>query len=239
MTFYIQTEGKKHCFDFGALAEMGCRQMKWKYKYFEDVSEIKYDPQNIIVGSVEQTLKYWQGNVQIPPAIDLLDFKEFLGREVRLVKSSEFLDTQTEYPVFVKPYDVVKAFDGTQLTSKFDAHVVLQKLDLVLAVQPVLDILSEYRMYFHNDSILAVKSYGFGDPLMFPDRNFMMKCIDFARDFLPHKSFCLDFGVIRQNGWTKTILIEPNDAWAIGNYGLEPHLYVCFLKDRWLQITNG
>lgn len=238
MIFYIQTENKKHCFDFGALAEIGCRQMKWKYKYFQDVSEIPYNPQHIVVGSVEQTLKYWEGRVQAPAAIDLLDFKQFLGREVRLIKSSEFLQTQKTYPVFAKPYDVIKAFDGTQLMSEFDAHLVLQHLDVVLAVQPILDIVSEYRMYVSDGRILTLKFYGAGDPLMFPDKNMMMECFDFAVQFLPHRSFCLDFGVIVQNGWTKTVLIEPNDAWAIGNYGLEPYMYVNFLKNRWLQITK-
>lgn len=239
MIFYIQTEGKKHCWDFGAIAEIGCRQMKWKHKYFEDVSEIPYNPRHIVVGSVEQTLKYWKGRVQAPAALDLLDFQEYLGRDVRLINSKEFLKSQAQYPIFAKPYNCIKAFDGTQLTSQFDAEMVLKSLDVTLAVQPVLDILSEYRMYINNGKILAVKSYGGGDPLVFPDKIVMKQCFNFATQFLPHKSFCLDFGVIVQNGWTKTVLIEPNDAWAIGNYGLEPYLYVNFLKDRWLQITNG
>lgn len=240
MKFYIQVENKKHCFDFCALAEFGCRQMKYQYKYFEDVSEIKHDPNNIIVGSVEQSLKYLQlNNIMQPSAIDLLHFKQYLGRPVKLIDSKELLSTYTKenYPIFAKPYDKIKAFDGTILTSDFDAHIVLQRVDCMLAVQPVMDILSEYRMYIHNRKILAVKSY-LGDPLVFPDKTVLKEVAEYAFGFLPYRSFCLDFAIIQENGWTKTVLLEPNDAWAIGNYGLEPYLYVNFLKDRWLQIMG-
>jgi hypothetical protein len=33
-------------------------------------------------------------------------------------------------------------------------------------------------------------------------------------------------------------LIEINDGWAIGNYGLNPIDYFSFVKARWLQITG-
>jgi hypothetical protein len=33
-------------------------------------------------------------------------------------------------------------------------------------------------------------------------------------------------------------LIEINDGWAIGNYGLNPIDYFSFVKTRWLQITG-
>lgn len=36
----------------------------------------------------------------------------------------------------------------------------------------------------------------------------------------------------------KTLLIEVNDAWALGCYGLESHLYAKFLLTRWAQLTD-
>ena len=238
---YIQIENGRHCFDFFALAEFGCRQLKYEYSYFEDASEIKHDPNNVIVGSVEQSMKYMEiHGITSPPAIDLLHFKQYLGRSVKLISTKELLSTYKDdnYPIFAKPYDKIKAFDGTILMNDFDAHIVLQKIDCILAVQPIMNILSEYRVYIHHKKILAVKSY-LGDPLIFPDKSVIKQVVEFANSTLTHRSYCLDFAAIFENGWTKTILLEPNDAWAIGNYGLEPSLYVNFLKDRWLQITNN
>ena len=44
------------------------------------------------------------------------------------------------------------------------------------------------------------------------------------------------FYIIKENG--DTFLIEVNDGWAIGNYGLSPDRYYSFVKNRWLQLTG-
>jgi hypothetical protein len=36
-----------------------------------------------------------------------------------------------------------------------------------------------------------------------------------------------------------TVLIEANDAFALGAHGIDPVVYSSMLEDRWLQITNG
>jgi hypothetical protein len=45
----------------------------------------------------------------------------------------------------------------------------------------------------------------------------------------------MDFGVLEDGS---TVLVECNDGWSIGNYGLCHLKYYQMLKDRWLQITG-
>lgn len=235
INFWIQREKRKHCFDFGAIAEFGCRQLQWKYKFFENFSEIVYKPHNVLVGSVEQSLSYLiSQDIEIPKPIDLLLFKDFLNREIVLRNSLDFLVNNKQYPVFVKPHDVLKAFNGTVLMNDFDAHLVLRGINCVIAVQPIVNILTEWRCYIHKGKPIACKQY-MGNPLVFPDPEFINNTIGFANANLPHIAYTLDFGV---NDKGETFLIEPNDAYAIGNYGVEPEDYCRMVKDRWFQITK-
>ena len=34
-------------------------------------------------------------------------------------------------------------------------------------------------------------------------------------------------------------IVEFNDMWAIGNYGIENHLYLRLLRERYFQIMRG
>jgi hypothetical protein len=52
-------------------------------------------------------------------------------------------------------------------------------------------------------------------------------------------SYTLDVGLIQVGkGLYETILIEINDFWAIGGYGLDGRTYVRMLIDRFQQIKN-
>lgn len=45
----------------------------------------------------------------------------------------------------------------------------------------------------------------------------------------------MDWGVTDDN---RTLLIEVNDGYALGNYGLHPSLYAALLEARWHEITR-
>lgn len=50
----------------------------------------------------------------------------------------------------------------------------------------------------------------------------------------PH-AYGIDFGVT-SNG--ETLLVEVNEGYALGCYGLSPHLYARLLITRWAELTN-
>lgn len=81
-------------------------------------------------------------------------------------------------------------------------------------------------VFVQYGQILDCKHY-WGDPLKFPSAEIIKFAI---RDYTSAPdAYGIDFGVTRD---AKTLLMEVNDAWALGCYGLEAHLYAKFLVTR-------
>jgi hypothetical protein len=101
----------------------------------------------------------------------------------------------------------------------------------------VVNIVSEYRCFVHKNELVGIKHYS-GDFNKFPDI-FTIECmIQKYYDESP-VSYTLDVGLIQVGkGLYETILIEINDFWAIGGYGLDGRTYVRMLIDRFQQIKN-
>lgn len=236
----IPGDRKNLLFDFCYSAKMGAMEAGIKVKHFETADEIPREPTNIVVGSVE-VCSDWLTlcNLPVPKAIDLLLFQEFCHRELKPMLMSDFksyaLDEKDNWtPVFIKPYQQIKAFTGFVVTDPRLISLFSYDFDGPILVQPEIDIVSEYRVYVNCQKIVGVKNYS-GDPLIFPSADQIKKCVEYSKKVLDNHSFTLDFGV-RADGLTD--LIEVNDGWAIGNYGLEPQQYYLFVRNRWLHMTG-
>ncbi|MBO4998416.1 MAG: ATP-grasp domain-containing protein [Lachnospira sp.] len=48
--------------------------------------------------------------------------------------------------------------------------------------------------------------------------------------------YALDIGVTKQKD---TIIVEVNDGYSLGSYGLDPLLYAKLLSARWAELTKG
>jgi len=48
-------------------------------------------------------------------------------------------------------------------------------------------------------------------------------------------AYCLDWGVL-QDG--RTVLVEMNEGYAFGHYGLNPISYARMLSARWFEMTK-
>jgi hypothetical protein len=46
----------------------------------------------------------------------------------------------------------------------------------------------------------------------------------------------MDWGVTRDE---RTLLVEVNDAYSLGSYGLDPLVYAPMLADRWFEMTGS
>ncbi|RWZ87227.1 MAG: DUF4343 domain-containing protein [Hydrotalea sp. AMD] len=222
---------------------MGAEYMDHNVKVFEDVSTIPEDPTNILVGSVESLTEWLTKNgYPVPEAVDLLQYNQFLGRpiaESTMEDFSEWIKTVNRewinrYPTFIKPKSSIKAFTGFVPTDTLTLQVYTHGYNGPIWMQGFVSIVSEYRCYVSNNKIIGMKHYS-GDCLVYPDSQFIKNCFEHSKTILDYHSYTLDFGIL-ENG--QTILIEVNDGWAIGNYGLEPLQYYLFVRDRWLQMTG-
>ncbi len=231
-TLYYRVDEKGIPFDnFCSDAAIGANEQGISCIAFSDIKDVPKDPYNIVVTSVEES-QQWLGNKVYP--IQEGWAQVFKKRKQKIVRISAIKEV-FKYPCFIKPADDIKAFTGIIVESEKEAKLFTNNYHGYVSCQEIVDIESEYRLYYtETRGVLGIKHY-LGDPYIVPDENIVALTLLAAKKNLKEKSFTLDFG-IKENG--ETFLIEVNDGWAIGNYGLSPDLYYSFVKNRWLQLTG-
>jgi hypothetical protein len=221
----------KLAFDFCYSAKMGAELVGIKVKTFEYSSEIPSDPTNIVVGSVEACSCWlFENDFPVPEPIFPAEYIDFVGRGIGTCDIKDI----PKYPVFIKPLNTIKAFTGFVATNEINMRVFSEGYEGWVCYQDVIELVSEYRMYISNHKILGMKHYS-GDCLQFPNRNVIEQCFNRSKQLIDYHSYTLDFGVLDTG---ETVLIEINDGFAIGNYGLEALKYYLFCRNRWLQLTG-
>jgi hypothetical protein len=195
---------------------------------FSDIKTVPKNPYHIVVTSVEESLQWLEKDVQ---AIDDSWAKHFKNRAEKILKIEEI----ENYPCFIKPYKQIKAFTGIIVNNKEEAKLFTQDFKESVSCQEIVEFESEWRVYVNKDrGILGIKHY-LGDPYIIPQKSFVDEVVKAAKKELKENSYTLDLGIDKN---LKNYLIEVNDGWAIGNYGLPPTLYYSFIKSRWLQLTG-
>ena len=96
----------------------------------------------------------------------------------------------------------------------------------------VIDICAEYRTFVLNGSIIDLRPYN-GDPLLFPDPDIVRDAV--AAWASAPAAWAMDVAVTRQG---ETLLVEVNDGYAIGAYGLAPIRYAAMIDARWQQLRQ-
>lgn len=134
---------------------------------------------------------------------------------------------------FIKPLNESKFFSGFI----FDGISGLIKIsafpdDLEILCSEVVDFVSEYRCFVHNGLLVDVRRYG-GNITKFVDVNVALDCIKtFSSAPI---SYSIDLGLTTTG---ETVIVELNDAYSLGGYGIDSTLYVKMIIDRWFEIVN-
>ena len=151
----------------------------------------------------------------------------------------------TDDPVFVKPLHSQKAFNGHVTSGRI--HDLLQTVGFedefeVLCSEPV-QFVSEYRCFVHKGDLIGMKHYK-GDFTRIVDANVVKQAI---KAWKGPVSYSLDFGLMMTDEvtqgqdeygyWLQTALVETNDGFALGAYGLPSAQYANFVIDRWEEMT--
>lgn len=194
-------------------------------------------PNDILVGSVESTKIFWDKLGITPPKYIGYPTKlrKYLGRYVTTAK---FIDVEDMcFPLFIKPKEEIKLFTGFVIEDekqyancKFLYPEITDDLELYIS-EPI-NILSEYRCFVHKGVIVGIKHYS-GDFRLFLDVDVIKQMVlDYTCAPI---SYTLDVAITDNSS---CVLVEVNDFWAIGGYGLDGKTYVRMLIDRFQQIKN-
>ena len=176
-----------------------------------------------------------------PTAILPSELQHHLGRTSREGLLGEIrekvLTHRLDAPVFIKPAHAQKAFTG-QVVSDIMDLMSSNHLpdDLVVTIQEPVDFIAEWRVFVMEGRILNISHYT-GEPAFFPD---LQPIRSFLDDYNGQPDrFCAygaDFGILGRNG--RTVLIELNDSFALGSYGLNSLAYAAMIEARWNQLTG-
>ena len=212
----------------------GFRTLGYKVETFVlgDLETLPLSPNAIVVGNIGIVWRALEKlGVPRPPYLLTPEcLKPFLGRDEWISTLGE-VRSLARVPIFIKPLERGKTFTG---------HVVKAFRDLietapfpddlpVLAQTPV-EFSSEWRVFVLEGEVLGVGHYH-GDPLLFPDVSAVRTML--STFTASPAAYALDAGVTRDG---QTLLVELNDGYALGAYGLPTHHYVRLLEARWDEL---
>ena len=221
----------------------------YNIKFYTTVDVASYNivvgPEDVFCGSITGCRMIWQKMSVVAPTIEdyPAELSEYMNRTVRKstlkhfsqgLRDNELCGDNIEY--FIKPIKN-KLFTGNVFrdSSEFFAKFGYDEYSMSteIYVSTPVKFVSEYRVYCHNGHILDMYRYD-GDWKIFPDVKIVEEMHKKVNTKMP-VSYSIDVGV-DDNG--NTLLVEVNDGYALGNYGLAPREYAAFLRDRWFEIVK-
>jgi hypothetical protein len=138
--------------------------------------------------------------------------------------------------IFIKPLDKSKLFTGFVVHSNNDLFKIFNySKNTRIFVSSIVEWISEFRIFIVDSKIVGVKNYA-GKPDVLVDMKVVDQAIiDLEKSQESTRGYSLDFGVL-SNG--ETALIEWNDGYALGGYGLDGEIYTDLILARWNEIIQ-
>jgi hypothetical protein len=197
------------------------------------------DRATLLVGgtvAVHKALK--QIGVEPPRPLNIpSSLTRFAGRDIgesNLEAVRRDFESGRASPLFIKPLVQTKTLTGRVIERKADLDALSHlESDLLLQTASLIDFVSEWRLYVHRNAVVGIAHYK-GDWSLVPTPEIVGQAIS-AYEHCP-VAYSLDFGISREG---KTLLVEANDAFALGAHGIDAVAYAKMLEDRWIEITGG
>ena len=237
---YIQknNDGIPHHFDC-ACAMYGAIDLGLEYKLisFEELKSGKWDnviKSNLFVGSVEFMTEVFNRIGIEQPRLPLNNFRPY--------KETKLKDFKYESPVFIKPKSI-KAFTGFVVDEYSQSMLRGLDGDLDIFIQDIIDIETEWRIYVFRNKVVDIRQYsGELEADIYGMINFANKLLKNKEEKLNGfpSTFTIDIAIYKKHPKIRLkTVIEFNDMWAIGNYGVSNDLYVRMLKERYFDIIKN
>lgn len=220
-------------------AALGFRELGYDLLYFEwgQVEELPADPEIVVAGcipSVRRALECLGCIVPRLPSIPA-ELEPFAGRHTWTSTLHEVRQAvqRGDPPCFIKPLPgQVKLFTGCVVEVFRDLIATAGVSgDTPVLCSEVVRFRSEYRGFVHHRRLVGFKHYS-GDFRVVPDFGVVDSAV--AAFTAAPVAYALDVGVTEDG---LSLLVELNDGYALGAYGLDEVLYARFLADRWSEMV--
>jgi ATP-grasp domain, R2K clade family 2 len=218
-------------------AFLGFREKGYEIIPFEypEVDDLPLDDQSIVCGGIPVVLQALQKLGITPPELSSIppQLSHFADRKISTATLGEVrLGVNDGQSIFIKPLPKDrKLFPGTVL-KEFRDLISTRHLpdEQIVVTSEIVEFRSEYRVFVLDGEILGICYYK-GDIRLFPD----VKVIDQAVDAytLAPAAYAIDFGIIADG---RTLLVETNEAYSLGCYGLSELRYSSLIERRWQEL---
>lgn len=234
---YIQSNKEKthpHHFDC-ACAMYGAwdSALDTKFASFEELQEGKHDlylRKRLFVGSTEFMSEVFKRlnitNAKVP---------QNSNRECEFITLEQAWDRAAlGEKLFIKPIEI-KKFTGFVLDQmQYACLNGLSRDTQIMAYQPFESkIASEWRLYIYKNQIVDSRNYS-GDFTISPDYHYAGNVMTSNIGKFP-VAYTIDIGILESG---QNVVIEYNDMWAIGNYGIPNDLYLRLLTHRYFELVK-
>ncbi len=201
----------------------------------ENMNECVVQHDNVFLGSIQFIHNALNKlGLTIPEPLDYpSSLRKFLGREVWESTIDEIANNPNKWNVFVKPKGIAKKFTGRLIKGTNDL-IGCGDINMntpVWVSQPI-QFIAEWRVFVRYGKVLGVRMYK-GDWRAQYDPNVIESAIHSFEN--APMGYALDFGLTKDNA---LLLVEANDGYALGNYGLFYIDYAKLLSARWAQLTG-
>ncbi len=235
---YIQSNNERtlaHHFDcacalYGAIDSA----MDYRLTTLEEVASGKYDmliKKNLFVGSTDFMREVFK-------RVGLNDVRLPLNsnRKCEIITLADAHNRVANgSKLFIKPIEI-KLFTGLILDGmQYSCLNGLPHDTKVMAYEPFKErIESEWRIYIYNHKMIDARNYS-GEFIISPNYQYVDEVIKGNKTNFPC-AYTIDIGILTSN---ENVVVEYNDMWSIGNYGMPNDVYLRALKDRYFEIISS
>jgi hypothetical protein len=192
-------------------------------------------PSTIVCGNIGDV---WEAlrllGKPVPPPLDYPPHLDWLmGRQVDHVTLEQVRGLVVRK--FVKPVKQKLfggfVFDPLDPRSRLAIAPYPEETECIISDE--VEFISEYRCFVRHDAPVGVRHYR-GDAFTSISKTVYNKALKCCKGKMPD-AYCLDLGVTSDG---QTLLVEANEGYALGSYGLASLVYARFLEARWEQLTR-
>lgn len=219
------------------IAYDGFRQLGAEIVFFTNIRNIADNkPEDVIVGGIGE-VRYILD--KLDKAYPTLEYPEsiakskYLGRRIWKDTLGTIMSNELKMGIFIKPVAGGKLFPGKVVKELKDFRVCAGLMSgTEVWCSELVNFVSEYRCFIRYGEVIGVKHYS-GDVFTPPSRDVLLSIIQDYND--APNAYSIDLGVTDKG---ETLLVEINEGYSIGSYGLDSITYAKFLATRWAQLTG-
>lgn len=204
-----------------------------RYKDFSEI-ENKLDKTIPVIGPIAEVLLSLEKlGLKKPDSLEMPDcLMSFAKRKIWTSTLQEIHVKEEMWPVFIKPLKKHKLFTGHVISNFTDLYKTAGcEPETEILVSEVVKFQSEYRCFILNKNILDMRRYA-GNINWYPD----IKTIENIVACFENQpvAYSVDVGSINGN----TVLVEVNDSYSLGAYGLSGFLQAKMTISRWKEMVS-